>query len=67
MKQAIHSKLPITRPYLAPPAANPTRWIVEMLEVKTAAPTVNHPSDLFARKTDRSRRRAGSPRGCRMP
>ena len=50
MKQAIHSKLPITMPSLAPPAASPTRWIVEMFEVNTAAPTVNQPSDLFARK-----------------
>ena len=50
MKQAIHSKLPMTRPSLAPPAAYPTRWMVEILEVKTAAPTVNQPNDLLARK-----------------
>jgi hypothetical protein len=50
VKHAIHSKLPITRPSFAPPAASPTRWIVEMFEVKTAAPTVNQPSDLPARK-----------------
>jgi hypothetical protein len=50
VKQAIHSKLPMTMPSFAPPAARPTRWMVEMFEVKTAAPTVNQPSDLLARK-----------------
>ena len=50
VKQAIHSKFPMTMPSLAPPAASPTRWMVEMFDVKTAAPTVNQPSDLLARK-----------------
>ena len=40
----------MTMPSLAPPAASPTRWMVEMFDVKTAAPTVNQPSDLLARK-----------------
>jgi hypothetical protein len=40
----------MTMPSLAPPAASATRWIVEMFDVKTAAPTVNQPSDLLARK-----------------
>ena len=59
VKHAIHSKFPMTMPSLAPPAASPTRWIVEMFDVKTAAPTVNQPSDLLARKywsVDASRR-----------
>ncbi len=45
VKHAIHSKSPMTIPSCAPPAASPTRWMVEMLEVNTAAPTVNQFSE----------------------
>ena len=39
---AIHSKFPITRPFLYPASARPTRWIVEMFDANRAEPTTGH-------------------------
>ena len=50
MNAAIHSKFPHTSPSLYPEAVSPTRWMVEILEAKSDAPTMPHGSDRPARK-----------------